>query len=260
VNTTIETKQVVLWDYDNTLGETEKVALENARNLLNTWLGNKGVADGLLYESASFQQEFVGTTFREIVSRAARRFGISVTEAELTELAYRERAEVIPVLARECKEMPYAIDALTELKAVGIKNIVVSSSHPDRLEACMYAAGQRQLISDVFSVQDPKSPTEPKPHPDIYLKAARELSIPHSKCIAVEDSVAGVTAAAGAGIDTLGFVGPYPQEQVTEMRTKLFAAGARWVISKLSEVPYIVRLLNSNQPDVVDRIYGQNIR
>ena len=42
-----------------------------------------------------------------------------------------------------------------------------------------------------------------KPAPDIYLAAAHSLSAAPSACVALEDSFAGVRAAAGAGMPVL---------------------------------------------------------
>ncbi|MEZ4291396.1 MAG: HAD-IA family hydrolase [Myxococcota bacterium] len=39
-----------------------------------------------------------------------------------------------------------------------------------------------------------------KPHPDVYLAAARELALPTRACVAVEDSAHGVTSALAAGM------------------------------------------------------------
>ncbi len=42
--------------------------------------------------------------------------------------------------------------------------------------------------------------TRGKPNPDIYLAAAASLGLPPSECLALEDSFAGVRAAAAAGM------------------------------------------------------------
>jgi beta-phosphoglucomutase-like phosphatase (HAD superfamily) len=249
----------VLWDYDNTLLFTESVALGHACQLLNNWLEGKGVAAENLYDEQGFKSEFVGTTFREIVKKAAEAKGVAVTDEELDQLAVDERTNVIPHLVEHSKEMPDARFALHTLQDASVINAVVSSSHPERLNACMERAGQEQYITEVFSVQDPRGPTDPKPSPAIYLKAASTLQILPSECFAVEDSPTGVKSAASAGIHTIGFVGPYPEEQRVEMRQRLFNAGARWVIESLGRVPTMVALVNAEGAEgmaQLDKIYG----
>jgi beta-phosphoglucomutase-like phosphatase (HAD superfamily) len=46
--------------------------------------------------------------------------------------------------------------------------------------------------------------THSKPHPEPYLVAARALGVDPAECVAIEDSVAGVTSAVAAGAATVG--------------------------------------------------------
>jgi beta-phosphoglucomutase-like phosphatase (HAD superfamily) len=45
--------------------------------------------------------------------------------------------------------------------------------------------------------------TRGKPFPDAYLEAARRLGLPPAACLAIEDSLTGVTSAESAGVPTL---------------------------------------------------------
>lgn len=47
----------------------------------------------------------------------------------------------------------------------------------------------------------------PKPYPDVYLHAARQLNVDPAECLVVEDSATGVTAAYSAGMNVVGFLG-----------------------------------------------------
>lgn len=46
-----------------------------------------------------------------------------------------------------------------------------------------------------------------KPHPDIYLSAAKGLGVDPAQCLAIEDSPTGATAAVAAGMTVVGFCG-----------------------------------------------------
>ena len=46
--------------------------------------------------------------------------------------------------------------------------------------------------------------TNPKPHPEIYLRAAGMLGVPPEECIVFEDSYAGVEAGLAAGMQVIG--------------------------------------------------------
>ena len=52
----------------------------------------------------------------------------------------------------------------------------------------------------------------PKPAPDVFLAAARSFDTPPGRCIVVEDSVPGVTAAIRAGMKVYGHAAITPMD------------------------------------------------
>jgi beta-phosphoglucomutase len=98
--------------------------------------------------------------------------------------------------------LPGARPLLEEIKAAGLKTALGSASKNaaevvDRL-------GLRPLL-DVIA--DGHSVDRPKPAPDLFLFAAKELGLPPAACAVVEDAAAGVTAALAGGFRTVG-LGP----------------------------------------------------
>jgi len=57
-----------------------------------------------------------------------------------------------------------------------------------------------------------------KPHPDVYLEAARRLGVAPERCIAFEDSNVGLTAAHAAG--TMAIMVPDTLPPSPEIRAK----------------------------------------
>ena len=68
-----------------------------------------------------------------------------------------------------------------------------------------------------------------KPHPDLFLLAARSLGARPPRCVVVEDSAPGVLAARAAGMTALGYAGGTDGKP-------LAAAGAR-VFHGMAELP-----------------------
>ena len=62
----------------------------------------------------------------------------------------------------------------------------------------------------------------PKPSPDIFLKAATLLNVQPSECIVIEDSKNGVLAAKSAGMAALGFLNPNSGNQDLSKADYLF--------------------------------------
>ena len=98
--------------------------------------------------------------------------------------------------------LPGARALLQEIRAAGLKSAVGSASKNaaqviDRL-------GLRPLLD---AVSDGNSVQHPKPAPDLFLHAARQLGLPPAECVVVEDAAAGIEAARAGGFRSAG-LGP----------------------------------------------------
>ena len=67
-----------------------------------------------------------------------------------------------------------------------------------------------------------------KPHPDIFLEAARRLGLEPDTCLVVEDAIAGVAAAKAAGARCLALTTNNPAEKLQQ---------ADWVVPDLAHAP-----------------------
>ncbi len=88
---------------------------------------------------------------------------------------------------------------------------LASNAEPENIEFVLNAAqlhGYFRVIVDGMQVENPK------PAPDVYSKAARELGVPGRNCIVFEDSPTGVTAARAAGARVVGVETHAPLEDV----------------------------------------------
>lgn len=54
----------------------------------------------------------------------------------------------------------------------------------------------------------------PKPDPEIYTKTVTALGIPAGRCVAIEDSIAGVESAKSAGMKCVAVTNTFPAEQL----------------------------------------------
>lgn len=81
----------------------------------------------------------------------------------------------------------------------------------------------------------------PKPAPDVYLAAARGFGVEPARCVVVEDSTAGVTAAVAAGMTVIGFTGG--THHGAHQAQLLREAGARFVLEHMDALPDLVARL-----------------
>ncbi len=125
--------------------------------------------------------------------------------------------------------MPHAAHALTWLRG---PKCVASSSTFDRIRASLEITGLLRFFEpNIFSANEVP---HGKPAPDLFLHAAARMQVKPSDCIVVEDSPAGVAAAAAAGMATIGFVGG--SHAVAHLAPQLLAAGACTIIADMRQL------------------------
>ena len=82
---------------------------------------------------------------------------------------------------------------------------VASSSAPHKIELGLMLVGLHQRFHrHIFSATMVKRGS---PAPDLFLFACAKMGVQPSRCVVIEDSVAGVQAAVAAGMRVVGFSG-----------------------------------------------------
>ena len=91
---------------------------------------------------------------------------------------------------------PGAGELLAWLGGRGLPLAIATSSRPATVQRHLGRAG---LLDHFKAVATRYDVEHAKPHPDVYLEAARRLGVAPERCIAFEDSNVGLTAAHTAG-------------------------------------------------------------
>jgi HAD superfamily hydrolase (TIGR01509 family) len=119
-----------------------------------------------------------------------------------------------------------------------VPKAVASSSPTQWLRSSLERFGLARHFGDrLFSAAEHVS--RGKPHPDIYLHAARELRVAPEEALVIEDTAPGVTAARAAGMTVIGLCaglhcGPGYGE-------RLRAVGAAHVAADYGQVLELIR-------------------
>lgn len=116
----------------------------------------------------------------------------------LADLKNRHYQELIATMSA-ADLLPGAVDALASVRASGLLIGLASVSRN------AFTVLDRLGIRERFDyVVDAAQIANSKPHPEIFLTAARELGVAPADCLGVEDAVAGVAAIKSAGMMALG--------------------------------------------------------
>ncbi len=184
-------------------------------------------------ELAAFLHEGFGMSTVALLHALQQRFGFFLPEGFAAEM--RDRTERL--LASRVEPIPFAREAM---EAIELPLAIVSNSQLHCVTASVRRAGlERRAAGRIFGADQVAAP---KPAPDLYLLAARELGVPPGQCLAIEDSTAGVQAALAAGTQVIGFVGAshIPATHATHLQQRL---GVVAVVADMRELPALVREL-----------------
>lgn len=158
--------------------------------------------------SIDYAYQFIGTTTYHMCQKMVEDFSINATPEEL--LHANEECKDYLTQAEGYEAIPYIVDLMKDLHEHGIKMIIASSSSGPSIKDVM----RFLQIEDIFDGYiSGTTVAHPKPAPDIFLAAAKQLGVEPSECIVIEDSYNGVTAATAAGIVSIGFLNPNSGKQ-----------------------------------------------
>jgi HAD superfamily hydrolase (TIGR01509 family) len=110
---------------------------------------------------------------------------------------------VVDYVAREAEPMPGVPEAIALFGRLGLR-LAIASSSPERLIDAVCARLKLDIDIRCSALDEPRG----KPAPDVYLAAARRLRLTPARCLAVEDSPAGVVAAKEAGMTCVAVPDP----------------------------------------------------
>ena len=149
-------------------------------------------------------KDCIGSTIGTLMQILHKHYGISLEDTSLREEMNAKKEELIrkegyPPL------IPYVKELLEKLYKGGYGLAVASSSPLSYIEKVTDHWGIRKYFHSLVSGE---SVENPKPAPDVFLKAARQLGFSPEECIVIEDSENGCKAAKNAGITCIGYKNP----------------------------------------------------
>ena len=119
------------------------------------------------------------------------------------EVAARITDLVVDYVGRAGEPMPGVPEAIALFERSGLR-LAIASSSPERLIDAVCARLKLDIDIRCSALDEPRG----KPAPDVYLAAARRLRLTPARCLAVEDSPAGVLAAKAAGMTCVAVPDP----------------------------------------------------
>jgi beta-phosphoglucomutase family hydrolase len=176
-----------------------------------------------------------------------RRFGLETTEAMLQRMYGKRNDQIVrdffgetlpdeEVAARgAAKERLYReliAGRLEEILMPGLRSFldryaavpkaIATNAEPANVDFVLDRSRLRRYFQVVV---DGHQVSHPKPHPEVYLRAAERLATAPANCIVLEDSHSGVAAARAAGMRVIGIRTTHDNLPGTEITVDNFGSG-----------------------------------
>lgn len=177
----------VLWDMDGTLINSEPYWMAAETELVEAHGGRWSHEDGL---------GLVGNAL-DVSAGVLRSAGVDLGIDEIVDLLVEQ------VTSQVLGRVPWQAGAyalLGELVAAGIPSALVTMSFRRLADAVVSGAPANTFAAVVCGDEV----VHGKPDPEPYLRAAAALGVDVTRCVAVEDSPAGVASALASGARTIG--------------------------------------------------------
>ncbi|HJS12727.1 HAD family phosphatase [Sphingopyxis sp.] len=181
----------IIFDFDGVVADSEVRA--------NLSLAESLTAAGMPATYDECLRDYYGHNWQETERRIVARYGRALP-ADFRE-THRERAR-----ARYMEGFDAVPGVASFLYALGpLPRAIASSSRAEYIGWALGLFGLGHHFGEhVYSAD---GWDRGKPHPDIYLAAAKGLGVDPATCLAIEDSPTGAQAAVAAGMTVVGFCG-----------------------------------------------------
>ena len=177
----------VLWDMDGTLVDTEPYWIAEEHLLVERYGGTW---------TAEHAKALVGNDLRVSAAYIQEHGDVPLDVEEIVEVLLYG---VVDRLRAHVPWRPGALELLQSLRQHRVPCALVTMSWTALAETFLAAAPDGAFQTVVTGDRVDRG----KPHPDPYLTAAQLLGVRATECVAIEDSVTGVTSAEAAGVPTL---------------------------------------------------------
>jgi beta-phosphoglucomutase len=202
--------RAVIFDFNGILVDDEPIHLELFRKVLEE--------EGLSLTDEDYYARYLGMDDRGCFRAVFKDRGRPLDDATLAKLIQRKAGYYRESIATRTVIFP-GVETLVPALAQRLPLAVASGALREEIEMILKGVGLKEFFQVIVSAEDV---SDGKPHPEIFVKALREINrvgarneaIRSSECLVVEDSKEGILAAHRAGIKCLAVSNSHPADEL----------------------------------------------
>ena len=185
-------KNLIIWDFDGVIADSEKVWLLNRQKSLNEQFN--------LNWDFKTTNKHLGGTSDKTKKHILEKMGI------FTDDAFWQKQMELDMLSMEQNGLevtPFVEDIIK----TGVKQCIATGGIFTKTVKKLEVIGFWKKYFDESNLFTVDMVKHGKPEPDLFLFAMEKMNEKPENCIIVEDSIAGIKAAQNAGVDVIAFLG-----------------------------------------------------
>lgn len=214
--------QALLFDLDGVIADSET----GWNEIDGAMLAECGVT-----YNGEHKEHVLGKSFPLALQFYKETFDLKQSVEELLPLRTRIAADFY---ATRIDIYPDVLPVMEFLRKSGLPIALATSSVGELIRPFLNRHNLTQYFNAIITGEQV---TRGKPYPDIYLLAAQQISMEATKCLVVEDALAGVQAGKSAG----ALVAAIPDPRF--MDVTLYPGKCDFILNRLGELPELVRRL-----------------
>jgi HAD superfamily hydrolase (TIGR01509 family) len=208
---TLRRPDAVIFDFDGVIADTEPLHCDAFRKVLEPL--------GIRFTWQEYVVAYMGFDDRDAFREAFRIHGRSLGDRRLSELVGAKSRVFQDILRNGVTACPGTLQLIESLHASGVPMAICSGALRTDIDPILSRLGVASRFLHIVTAGDVQ---KGKPDPEGYLLAYRRLSLSRPspttvpwKCLAVEDTPAGVQAAKRAGLSVLAITSSYVAEELS---------------------------------------------
>lgn len=168
---------------------------------------------GYALDRDTYYREYLGFDDRECFRFTFERMGRPSSETILREAVARKHAAYERAIRESMRLVPGAAEFVENAALDGFQLAIVSGALRSEIELVLELAGLRPHFAEIVAAEDVGVC---KPDPRGFNRAREMLDIAPKRCVVVEDSLPGLTAARAAGLRCVMLATSHPEDACSE--------------------------------------------
>jgi len=209
---TLRRPEAAIFDFDGVIVDTEPLHCAAFRRVLEPL--------GIAFTWDEYVETYMGFDDRDAFREAFRRHGRRLDDGALSELIAGKSRRFQDLLREGVTAYPGTVALIVALHASGTPLAICSGALRTDIDPILDQLKIAHCFRHVVAADDVR---KGKPDPEGYLLAYRRLSRTHGpslaapgRCLAVEDTPAGIEAAKRTGLSVLAVTNSYPAEALAQ--------------------------------------------